>query len=830
MIKLPRARLIWFVVVGLILLNVSARVRAEEVSIETRATYTNATGANLTSDNTVLKQSIIDLSAPPSTSLPDQPPTAPPPATTAPKPITAAKKPTAVKKPTTTSSPAQLPTTVSTTDTSQPTNTVTSNTESVPETIVPAETAETTLPALEPVTHGITVTIPINPIIPLPQYRLSWVTIVSLVAIGLLLIFYRRWVSQSSTDETMLSAPDDEAAGPLTWLNRRLARGLLLLAVTGSLALVAYRSMIYYPASADVDRVDWGKYAIWMGWSVPTLTDYENQPELLNDGLFDGIVIQSTQFNANNLSFHADTFNPFKTLTLTDFQPVVQRWLALRAQSTSLQHSLLRVNLNLGFTDSRQLTVASSDADWNQVVANFREAVKVAKAAHLEGIVLDTEAYSNAVGVLDYPPQYNGVDLAQLGPTEFAAAEEELRNRLEERGRQLAAAASEVVGSDDFVIMLTYADSIFNPPLNFNLGWQAQRLELLPQLVDGLLLGAGDRVEIIDGYERSYRIKTGTETALDQFTAARQSMLALDKAAKFSRHPDLYHSKIKTSFGLYLDNPGLGWYYQRADGQWYQVVGGGQPDVPVSADGGNDRNYFSPPAIQNSLRAALLQSDRYVWVHSEPTDIFGTTARHYPTSSRPLHTDYQTALRTVRSGADELKVNLGSCDLSGPTNLIAGHRYQATARFTPAAVTDRIIRTVAVQQPAGLQLDAITGQVDWQPTADQLNSQSITWKVGDGLQLANCAVSFVVAPSAPNLAVTIRADSDDIQRGSRVSYHLTVTNNGNDLAQQPNLKVVLPSGWRIVGQSGAANHTDSEVRLNDVAAGTSQSFSIEVST
>jgi hypothetical protein len=69
-----------------------------------------------------------------------------------------------------------------------------------------------------------------------------------------------------------------------------------------------------------------------------------------------------------------------------------------------------------------------------------------------------------------------------------------------------------------------------------------------------------------------------------------------DRAAALSADPARYRQKVSAGFGLWLDHD---W---RADGWKIDRV---------------EANYFSPVRLEASLRAAVEQSDEYVWIYTE---------------------------------------------------------------------------------------------------------------------------------------------------------------------------------------------------------------------
>jgi hypothetical protein len=233
-----------------------------------------------------------------------------------------------------------------------------------------------------------------------------------------------------------------------------------------------------------------------------------------------------------------------------------------------LRHNFLRVN------------VTPADLDWfddhEAVTSNARLAAQVARAAHADGILLDTEQYQGKL--FDYRKQR---DRARRSWTAYAS-------QARRRGREVMAAMQE--GFSDLRVLLTFGHSLVwkesergKKPLA-----DCQNGLLVPFL-DGMIEAALSRTRLIDGYELSYGYRDAAE-----FTAARDTIARA--AAQLAADPGAYSQRVSAGFGLWLD---FSW---RATG-W-------SLEHP-------EKNYFSPGRFETSLRAALEQADEYVWIYTE---------------------------------------------------------------------------------------------------------------------------------------------------------------------------------------------------------------------
>jgi len=227
-----------------------------------------------------------------------------------------------------------------------------------------------------------------------------------------------------------------------------------------------------------------------------------------------------------------------------------------------------------------RVNVTPGDVGWFEdfapVLSNLRLAAELARAGQARGILLDVEQYQGPVFEFRAQP----FSLA-YGWDGYAA-----QARL--RGREVMAALQE--GYPGLTVFLTFGHSL---PFVLSDGGRRPLAEthygLLAPFLDGLVEAARSGTRIIDGYELSYGFR---EPA--QFIEARR--LVHEGVLPTVGPREAYRQRVRLAFGLWLD------YDWRRHG-W------------SASD--PERNYFTPAAFETALRAALLESDEYVWVYGE---------------------------------------------------------------------------------------------------------------------------------------------------------------------------------------------------------------------
>ncbi len=214
--------------------------------------------------------------------------------------------------------------------------------------------------------------------------------------------------------------------------------------------------------------------------------------------------------------------------------------------------------------------------DHAAVIANARLAAKLARAGRARGILLDTEQYEGKL--FDYRQQRHA---SRHSWAEYAA-------QARRRGREVMTAMQE--GYPGLTVFLTFGDSLVWKQSDRGKKPLAQcGYGLLVPFLDGLIDAAQDGTRIVDGHELSYGYR-----AAPAFIDARRAILR--DAATLAADRSAYAKRISAGFGLWLDYNwrNLGWN-----------------------TGDPSKNPLTPEGFETALRAAIEQSDEYVWIYTE---------------------------------------------------------------------------------------------------------------------------------------------------------------------------------------------------------------------
>jgi hypothetical protein len=329
------------------------------------------------------------------------------------------------------------------------------------------------------------------------------------------------------------------------------------------------------PRTASKKLIEWG-------WDEPDpafmrahIAEMERLP-------FDGVVFHVNSSQGGNFVWEMWGGRRYER---TEFDAAVAD---LRATPfRQLSERFLRVNVTPGNVDW------FDDEAWGAVLHNTRVAAQVAREGNCRGFLFDTEQYQHQLFTFaKQPPGHTW---------------EECRAQVRRRGAEWMRAVN--AEFPEITILLTFAYKMARPPEGRPRS--EARYGLLADFLDGLLEACSEQTVIVDAWEHSYSYRGAA-----QFEAARETIL--QAALDWTAAPEQYRRHVRAGFGIWLD---------------YNWPRHGWDTTDVS------KNYFSPPQFTDSVRAALANSDEYVWIYSEQP--------RWWTSER-LPAKYIEALRTAR--------------------------------------------------------------------------------------------------------------------------------------------------------------------------------------
>ncbi|MGO9914991.1 MAG: hypothetical protein ACLQIB_09800 [Isosphaeraceae bacterium] len=309
------------------------------------------------------------------------------------------------------------------------------------------------------------------------------------------------------------------------------------------------------------------KKLIEFGWDEPDTSFLRRHHAQLQQSPFDGCV------------FHVLTANPREAkenftwlawgrrrFTRTELQPAIDDLRSLTG--SKFRHHFLRFN------------VTPADLDWFDdhaaILANARLAAEMSRAGGCAGILLDTEQYQGAL--FDLRRQR---DRSRHSWQDYAA-------QARKRGREVMTAFQD--GFPDLTVLVTFGYSLLWKESQAGRKPLADCADgLLVPFLDGLVEAARGKTKLVDGHELSYGYRDASA-----YRAARE---VIDRhAATLAADRERYHRVVSAGFGLWLDYDwrNKGWHTDQLE-----------------------RNYFSPERLEASLRAAVEQSNEYVWIYTE---------------------------------------------------------------------------------------------------------------------------------------------------------------------------------------------------------------------
>ena len=309
------------------------------------------------------------------------------------------------------------------------------------------------------------------------------------------------------------------------------------------------------------------KKLIEFGWDEPDTEFMKKHVVEMEQTPFDGCVFHAYRVDAQGKR------QPF----------LWDNWSTRAFSAPELQQSLeeLKSTPFHRFTSNfLRFNTAPADLDWfddySAVINNAKLAAGFARQGKCRGILFDTEQYNHRL--FEYAKQRD----AKIKSWDQYAAQ------ARQRGREVMKAFQE--GSPGLTIFLTFGYSL---PF-VEAGQDPKKISragygLLAPFLDGMLDAASGNTRIVDGYELSYSYK---DTA--RFGEAYKIMSA--GVLPIVSDKDKYRRVFSFGFGVWMDDD-------------WRKRGWDTNDV--------QKNFYSPDAFANTVRAAIQTSDEYVWIYTE---------------------------------------------------------------------------------------------------------------------------------------------------------------------------------------------------------------------
>jgi hypothetical protein len=318
-----------------------------------------------------------------------------------------------------------------------------------------------------------------------------------------------------------------------------------------------------------------------IGWDTPDVPFLIGNIKGMEQKPFDGVVIDIGRRNGRTRAEAKDGLLASfwqSTPIGEDLRHRIQEDIALLANAKfeRMDHNFIEIwaypgGLDLDWFD---------DAQFRNILNNWRFVAKVVKQIGFRGIFFDNEYYAKRRGPRWRPCVWRYVAQPQHNEHSFA----DYQQKAYERGREIMRIIRQE--NPGIVILLTFGHSLLanDDPATLKTHWYG----LLPAFLDGWLAEAGKDVTIVDGYENAYGFRQRR-----QFSDARD--LVLSTSARTSQTPDLYRKRMRNGFGLFVD---------AFDKSTWHVE-------PATFD----ENDYTPAELEEAVRSALGLG-AYVWIYS----------------------------------------------------------------------------------------------------------------------------------------------------------------------------------------------------------------------
>lgn len=347
-------------------------------------------------------------------------------------------------------------------------------------------------------------------------------------------------------------------------------------------AALAAAALAAIPAAGSCEHGRVGRGAVKIiatGWDNPTPQQLKRDLAEMERRPFDGVVVDVTADGQpegiGNAPFrHAFGAGAWKEAwfrkSVTDLQSL---------KPARLKYLFLNLLANPGDVDW------FDDAGWRDVVAHWRMAARVAKAAGMRGILFDPEPYTKPWSQFKYPAQ----------PRRDQHPFEAYRKKARERGREVMTAVGrefpDAVILSYFLLSYVIQEARFLDQPDPAGGPASATYGLLPAFLDGWLDAVPPGITLVDGDERGYLY----DGEIDYLRAANE-IRGRAQALVSPENRRTYRAQVQAGAAFYLDA-----YLNPAGEPWRVRDGAGSRSGQFAAN----------------LGFALSAVDEYVWIYGE---------------------------------------------------------------------------------------------------------------------------------------------------------------------------------------------------------------------
>ncbi|MFH0964946.1 MAG: hypothetical protein V2A58_13180 [Planctomycetota bacterium] len=335
-------------------------------------------------------------------------------------------------------------------------------------------------------------------------------------------------------------------------------------------------------------------------------------------------------------------------------------------------------------TQSQPLPAPSwlDDEGFARIKANMVLAATIARECGLKGVFLDVEQYggmkwSRWMMRFCYPYAHaSEMGMVTRKLVDRVVPYEEYVAAARRRGREIMSAMCEEY-PEITVLVLPGIHSVAKERIGYGARYcPEEKLEglassdygILAAFGDGMLEGMSPEATLVDGHEKSYAY-----TLDARFVEGRRG---IEEAVDVSAVGELYRQRMKTGFGLMLDNR-------------YNVRGGWHVKEDEFI-----HNHFTPAEFGNALYFGMLRSDRYVWIWNELRGavFFDSPAREGERKAN-VPEGYVLAMRNARNAREMDAGRDSRCALAQPVPPSASEArgYSDEATFGPLADAYEIV-------------------------------------------------------------------------------------------------------------------------------------------